>query len=235
MVYRLFSQFLSRSLVRCLLCGDSCMHSSGLCDGCRAELPHLHSACECCALPLPPSPSQSGRQCPRCLQHPPAFASARAAWHYAFPIGQLVQRFKYRGDLVAGHSLARLAAARLEPMADRPDLLVPIPLHWRKFLFKRGFNQAQLIAAEFGRQWRIPVAARLLRKRGAGASQQTLTRARRLRNLIRSFDVRQPVRGLHIGLVDDVITTGATLEAASRALLEAGAWRISTYALARTP
>lgn len=234
MVYRLLSQFLSRSLARCLLCGDSCAHHSGLCGGCRAELPTLHAACDRCALPLPPSPSNSGRTCPRCLQQPPAFASARAAWHYAFPVGQLVQRFKYRGDLAAGHSLARLAAARLEPADSRPDLLVPIPLHWRRY-WGRGFNQAQLIAAEFGHQWRLPVAVRLLRKRRIGASQQTLSRARRLQNLVHSFRVQGEIERLHIGLVDDVITTGATLEAASRALLDAGAWRISTYALARTP
>ncbi|MCW8126140.1 ComF family protein [Microbulbifer halophilus] len=230
MVYRQFSQFLSRSLVRCLLCGDSCPHRSGLCSGCRAELPLLHSACERCALPLP----EADRTCPRCLQQPPSFAGARAAWHYAFPVGQLIQRFKYRGDLAAGHSLAQLAANRLAPRT-KPDLLVPIPLHWRKFLFGRGFNQAHQIAEEFGRRWGIPVHPRLLRKVTAGETQQQLKRARRLHNLSRSFAIRGDVDGLHIGLVDDVITTGATLEAASRVLLQAGAEKVSACALARVP
>jgi len=232
MVYRFFSHFSSRSysprLALCLLCGDGA-DGGGLCTPCAAELPWLHSACRRCALPLP-----SAGDCPRCLQQPPSFASARAAWHYAFPVGQLIQRFKYRNDLAAGHSLAQLAAGHIQPREEMPDLLVPVPLHWRRY-WSRGYNQAQLIAEEWSRRWRIPVNARLLRKVAAGETQQQLKRAQRLRNLAESFVVRGRADGLHIGLVDDVITTGATLEAAARALLEAGAARVSAYALARTP
>ena len=231
MVYRLISDFLSQKLMRCLLCGDSCTAASGVCPPCQRELPQLTHACSLCALPLPPSAATT---CPHCLQRPPSFDRARAAWHYAFPVGQLIQRFKYRGDLVAGHGLAQLAAERLQPRGNRPDLLVPVPLHWRRY-WRRGFNQAQVIAAEFGRQWRIPVAPRLLRKCSTGSTQQQLRRAQRLRNLAGSFTARQAPGPIHIGLVDDVITTGATLDAAARALLDAGAWRISAYALARTP
>ncbi|WP_346838642.1 ComF family protein [Microbulbifer sp. SAOS-129_SWC] len=230
MVYKSIGRYLSQRIARCLLCGDTCGHDSGLCQPCQRELPQLGDACQRCALPLPPA----AHTCPGCLQHPPAFASARAAWHYAFPVGQLIQRFKYRGDLAAGFSLARLAAPRLLPPDDAPDLLLPLPLHWRRY-WQRGFNQAQVIAAELSRQWHIPLAPRLLRKTSAGHRQQQLNRAQRLRNLEHSFTVRGPVAGMHIGLVDDVITTGATLEAASRALLAAGAARISAYALARTP
>lgn len=230
MVYKPISDFLSRKLTRCVLCGDAGPGLCGICGPCLGELPQLLHACSLCALPLP----ATANTCPHCLQQPPTFASARAAWHYAFPIGQLIQRFKYRGDLVAGHSLAQLAATQLQPREQKPDLLVPVPLHWRRY-WRRGFNQAQLIAAEFGRQWRIPVSARLLRKGRAGTTQQQLKRAQRLRNLSHSFAVRGAVDGLHIGLIDDVITTGATLEAVSRVLIDAGAWRISTYALARTP
>ncbi|WP_323845771.1 ComF family protein [Microbulbifer magnicolonia] len=233
MVYRPITQFLSGAVVprlaRCLLCGESA-GDSGLCAACCAGLPFLHGACARCALPL----AGAAGSCAHCLQHPPSFASASAAWHYAFPIGQLVQRFKYHRDLTAGHSLARLAALHIEPQAERPDLLVPVPLHWRRY-WRRGYNQAQLIAAEFAHQWQIPVANRLLRKRRASETQQQLKRAQRLRNLQRSFAVHGTVDGLHIGLVDDVITTGATLEAAARALLDAGARRISAFALARTP
>ncbi|WP_073276159.1 ComF family protein [Microbulbifer donghaiensis] len=216
-------------LARCLLCGDSAT-GNGLCAPCSAELPYLHDACGTCALPLP----RGATSCPRCLQRPPSFSSASAAWHYAFPIGQLVQHFKYRGDLAAGHSLARLAAVAIEPRDRRPDLLVPIPLHWRRY-WSRGYNQAQLIAVEFGRQWQLPVHSRLLRKRSATETQLQLKRAQRLRNLSQSFAVGEAVAGLHIGLVDDVITTGATLEAAARTLLAAGAAQVSAYALARTP
>ena len=229
MVYRLISQFLSRQLTRCLLCHDRA-EGAGLCAPCTDELPALVQACHRCALPLPPA----AETCPQCLQRPPAFARARAAWHYAFPLAQLLQRFKYQGDLAAGRTLAQLAAAPLAPHSDPPDLLLPVPLHWRRY-WRRGFNQAQLIATEFGRQWGLPVNPGLLRKRSASAAQQQLGRSQRLHNLQHSFYLRRPLPGLHVGLVDDVITTGATLEAASRTLLDAGATRVSAFALARTP
>ncbi|MBB3062629.1 ComF family protein [Microbulbifer rhizosphaerae] len=229
MVYKYLSHLLSRGLARCVLCAAGPAEPDGVCEPCRGELPYLHSACHRCALPLP----QPAGACANCLQQPPPFASARAAWHYAFPVGQLIQRFKYHRDLAAGHSLALLAADHIRPN-ERPDLLVPIPLHWRRYL-TRGYNQAQLLASEFGRQWNIPVKPRLLHKHTATGTQQQLKRGQRLRNLRDSFRVRGTPVGLHIGLVDDVITTGATLEAAARCLLEVGAARVSTFALARTP
>ncbi|AMX01463.1 ComF family protein [Microbulbifer thermotolerans] len=236
MVYKKISHFLSgfpaARLTLCLLCGN---HSdgNGICPPCAAELPWLQRACRHCALPLS-APAEVSGICARCLQQAPSFNTARAAWLYAFPIGQLVQRFKYRGDLAAGHSLAQLAAGPLRPTDKAPDLLAPIPLHWRRY-WQRGFNQSQLIAAELGRQWHLPVHARLLRRVVAREAQLRLKRSQRLRNPEHSFAVCSPVEGRHIGLVDDVITTGATLEAAARALIAAGAAWVSAYALARTP
>ncbi|MEX2963308.1 ComF family protein [Microbulbifer sp. TYP-18] len=222
---------MSQQLSNCLLCGVARAARSGLCADCRDQLPTLDRGCRVCALPLPPAAAI----CPQCIQYPPAFASAQAAWHYAYPVAQLLQRFKYQGDLAAGRTLSFVAAGCLEPRGElRPQLLLPIPVHWRR-LWQRGFNQAQLIAAEFSRHWRIPVAPRLLGKLTPGTAQQQLSRAQRLRNLRRSFRVRHPVAGLHLGLVDDVITTGATLNAAADVLRRAGAARVSAYALARTP
>lgn len=222
-----------KSVGRCLLCNGAPVQASGVCAPCCAELPWLAQACRHCALPLPPSPIQGTGACARCLQLPPSFSRAHAAWHYAFPVGQLVQRFKYRKDLAAGHSLAQLAADHLRPQTA-PDLLLPIPLHWRRFL-GRGYNQAQLIAEQFARAWRIPLAPRLLRKHTYTGTQQQLDRAQRLGNLRHSFRAGGQVAGLHIGLVDDVITTGATLEAAAQTLLAAGTAEVSAFALARVP
>jgi ComF family protein len=137
----------------------------------------------------------------------------------------------------AARKQAELAAARIGKelhTSERPHLLVPVPLHWRKQL-SRGYNQAQLIAEILGRHWQIPVDDRALRKVTQTDSQQQLRRSQRLKNLARSFTASSRVEGLHIGLVDDVITTGATVEAAAQSLLHAGAIRVSVYALARTP
>ncbi|MFA0812310.1 ComF family protein [Microbulbifer epialgicus] len=168
------------------------------------------------------------------MREPPQYSGVRATWHYAYPISQLIQRFKYHSDLAAGHTLAQLTAQAIEPVEDRPDLLAPIPLHWRRY-WQRGYNQSQLVAAELAKQWQLPLRPRLLRKIAATQTQSQLRRHQRLRNLLQNFAVREPVEGLHIGLVDDVLTTSATLEAATQKLLEAGATRVSAFILARTP
>jgi len=228
MVYRIFSSLLNRNLAQCLLCGGRA-DNYGICFACAEELPTLQNACEICALPL----VAPARFCPACLRQPPYYSEVQAAWHYAYPVNQLIQRFKYCGDLIAGHSLAQLAA-KIMDARQRPDLLSPIPLHWRRY-WQRGYNQAQLVAEELGRQWQLPVHPRLLRKVSATQTQSQLKRSQRLRNLLDSFALCEGVEGLHIGLVDDVLTTGATLEAAAQKLLEEGAAKVSAFVLARTP
>ena len=230
---RILGQLLDRQLARCLLCGEGDGVLNGICAPCSNDLPALGHSCQTCALPLP---NTGDRHCASCQQQPPPQSLSRACWYYAYPVAQLIQRFKYQRDLAAGHTLAELAAVVLDPApAQHPDLLVPIPMHWRKQL-ARGYNQAQLIATTLGSRWRIPVEPRALRKLTPTDSQQTLRRTQRKKNLARSFRARADrVAGLHIGLVDDVITTGATLEAAAQALLDAGAHQVSAIALARTP
>lgn len=230
-VLKLIAMGAERALVRCLLCHTGTGVTSGLCLPCRNDLPTLGQACRLCALPLA-NPADS--RCPRCLQTPPAVARASACWLYAYPVAQLVQRFKYRNDLAAGRTLAEVAAEHCHPRSLRPDVLVPVPLHWRRQLV-RGYNQAQLIAEVFSHRWRIPVDSRLLRKTSHTGRQQQLKRSERQSNLMRSFTASIRVKGLHIGLVDDVVTTGATLEAATQSLLASGARLVTTYALARTP
>ncbi|WP_066960716.1 ComF family protein [Microbulbifer sp. Q7] len=232
---QLLGSTLDRHLARCLLCGDGPVPCAGICTPCRQDLPSLGHACQHCALPLA---SPDDRACARCLQQAPPQNRSYACWVYAYPVAQLVQGFKYRRDFAAGRTLAELTAAELLPYLDsdqRPDLLVPVPMHWRKQLFERGYNQAQLIADILGNHWQIPVDARALRKVAPTDSQQALNRAQRRRNLANSFQAQPRVAGRHIGLVDDVITTGATQEAAAQSLLEAGAAQVTSFALARTP
>ncbi|MCQ3829054.1 ComF family protein [Microbulbifer elongatus] len=236
---RIFGQLIGgavdRHLARCLLCGSGEEVHFGICNPCQHDLPNLGHSCHRCAIPLADLADQ---QCATCLQQPPPQTRSYASWCYAYPVSQLIQRFKYRRDLTAGRTLAELTAERLKDQitgAQRPDLLVPVPMHWRKQLFERGYNQARLIADILGKHWRIPVDARALRKITATSSQQKLTRTQRRKNLIRSFEAQTQVQGRHIGLVDDVITTGATQEAAAQSLLDAGAKRVTSIALARTP
>ncbi|AWF79702.1 ComF family protein [Microbulbifer sp. A4B17] len=230
MVYKFFNKNLAQSLTCCMLCGGA-SGEFGICSACTGELPVLNCGCRYCALPLAAAKNSI---CAGCIQRPPAYTKISAAWQYAFPINHLIQRFKYHRDLAAGDSLTQLAARQLWPPEDTPDLLTPIPLHWRRY-WQRGYNQAQLIASGLGRHWDIPVELRLLRKTTSTKTQSQLSRNQRLKNLSESFTVRREIQGAHIGLVDDVVTTGATLEATTRQLLAAGAKKVSAFVLARTP
>lgn len=171
--------------------------------------------------------------CGRCLRHPPAFDSTACAFEYRFPVDRLVQRFKFAGDLAIGRWLGD-CLARAVTGEERPDLLVAAPLG-RSRLAARGFNQAVVLARIVGARHGCRVDLGLVRKVRDTRPQQGLARAQRHANLRDAFRVRGPLRGAHVAIVDDVMTTGATAEALARALRSAGAGRVDAWVLARTP
>lgn len=212
----------------CLLCGSGCQ-AGVLCGHCRGALPvPTRAACPRCA-----SPGGTGEECGPCLAHPPAFAATLAAFTYAFPVDRLLQRFKFEGDL----ALAGLFAEALcERAADRPrpGLLVAAPLAPRR-LRKRGFNQAVEIARRVGSRLALRFEAGACVKRLDTVQQTELEGAARRRNLRGAFAVRGDVRGRHVAVIDDVMTTGTTMDELARTLLAAGATGVEAWVVARTP
>jgi ComF family protein len=157
-----------------------------------------------------------------------------APFEYRFPVDRLVQRFKFSGDLAIGRWLALRLAARARHEAH-PQLLIPVPLT-RARLRSRGFNQSVEIARAVSKQLRIPAAMRLLERTRDAPPQAGLSRRARRANLRGAFRCRRGVlAGRHVVLIDDVVTTGATADAAARALKRAGAARVDVWAIARTP
>lgn len=155
---------------------------------------------------------------------------------YEGPAGRLARGLKFEDMDYLAPPLGREAAARLAPLIGslRPDLVVPVPLHWWRHS-RRGYNQAELLARAIARHAGLPFSTRALARRRAGRRQLGLSRQERLRSLAGCYTARAPrVRGLTILLVDDVVTTGATLEACARTLLRAGAAGVIGCALART-
>ncbi len=156
---------------------------------------------------------------------------------YEGAVRRLVHGLKFEDmDYLAG-PLGREIAARLAPVlrALRPDLVLAVPLHWWR-RYRRGFNQAALLASSIARHGDLPLGRGLLRRRRAGRRQLGLSRRQRLRSLAGCYAARgDRLRGRTILLVDDVTTTGATLEACARELLRAGAGRVVGCVLARTP
>jgi len=197
---------------------------------CVAELPRITAACPRCGLPLP-----TAALCGECLRRPPPFSRCLSPFLYQAPVSQLITRFKYEGQFSHGRALSRQLLNYLRAIAPPAvDVLLPVPLHWRR-RWSRGFNQSEIIADELGRALKLPVQTRWLSRRYSTPPQQGLDAAQRSRNQRAAFDVLGPLAGLHVALVDDVVTTGATSAELSRALLGAGAVSVQVWCLARTP
>lgn len=210
---------------RCLLCGAAAGYD-GLCDGCRTELPWLDAAgCEICAHPLP-----AAGLCGRCLADPPHYDRVIAACRYAFPLDALIHSYKYGGRLAAAAALAGLLDGRI---TRKPDLIVPVPLTPQR-LRERGFNQALEIARLLGKSLGVAVDAGLCIKTRDTAPQSTLPWKTRRKNIRGAFVVLGDLEGRHVAVVDDVLTTGATLGELARNLKRAGAASVTGYVIART-
>ena len=231
MVYKWMHGSLDRLLPpRCLCCQHP---GTPLCPACCRDLPWLGAHCQRCALPLP----QHGRLCRHCLRRPPRFHRCLSAFCYRPPVDHLLLHYKHARQLANGRVLAQqwLQACGDDARNELPNALVPTPLHWQR-RWQRHFNQSRLLAEYWSRALQLPVEDALLRRRRT-APQQGLTAAQRRRNLRRAFlfNPRADVAGKHLALVDDVVTTGATANAAAAILLDAGAQRVDIWCLARTP
>lgn len=211
---------------------------TGFCPACLGELPTLGRRCAVCAVRLPGTRDESTASdavCGHCLAQAPAFDRTFAAFPYESPISDLVRNLKFRRRLHCARPLGTLFAARVaqERGASRPDCFVPIPLHPTR-LRRRGFNQSLEIARELARRFNAPLDARCLERIGASVPQTALPARQRLRNPKGTFVVRHAPRGRCIVIVDDVMTTGATVNEAARVLRRAGAERIEAWVAARS-
>ncbi|HEY2394933.1 MAG TPA: ComF family protein [Rudaea sp.] len=221
----------------CLLCAQDGDGRRDLCAACAGDLVRNRLCCPRCALPLQaPAPL-----CGECLLHEPPFDAAFAPFLYGHPIDLLVTKLKFGRSLAAGRVLSELwrdAVADLSPA--RPDLFVPVPLHASR-LRERGYNQALELARPLARALGIPLGGKVLSRTKATAAQSNLDAKARRRNLRGAFTLDPvPLTGaasqsLHIALVDDVMTTGATLRECARMLKRAGVARVDVWALARAP
>jgi ComF family protein len=221
----------------CLGCGRPLPATGtnlGLCTSCRARLRSPAAGCAVCALPLP-AVLPEGWCCAACREHPPAFDRLLALWSYEEPLDAVIQALKFRRLDYLGRHLGEAIATRWGEELAGADLVVPVPLHWRRRL-SRGYNQAERIAHALARRAGLPLVSALGRRR-VTPPQTSLGREERKANLRSAFRIRRATRiqGRGIVLVDDVATTGATLEAAAAILKRNGAAAVLAVVAGRTP
>lgn len=212
----------------CLVCGRV-RREDGLCPACRAELPWNHCACPRCARPQ----SHAG-VCARCLARPPAFDSAWSPFRLEPPVQHYIHGLKYQARWGPAALLARLMAEAATARVPAGALLLPVPLHrWR--LWRRGYNQSLELARHLARALPLELVPRAARRVRATEDQIGRSAAERRRNLRQAFAVDPVVSGRSVILLDDVMTTGATLHELARACRRAGARELQAWALARVP
>ena len=218
----------------CVLCGAPGHAGLDLCPGCRADLPHNRHACPRCAIPVPEDQG-TGAPCGPCQRHPPPFARSHAAFRYEDPLPALVAGMKFRARFNLARLLGQcLALALLEQGAERPELILPVPLHRRR-LRERGYNQALEVAREVSSALAIPIDGATCIRALHTSAQVGLDDHERRRNVRGAFAVLRPPAARHVAILDDVVTTGSTVTELTRTLRAAGVERVDVWAVARTP
>ncbi len=197
-----------------------------LCAACQADLPQLtNECCPVCALPAP-----GAAICGECLRHPPHFDATHAAFAYGFPVDRLVQTFKYGHQLALAGLFARLMQAA--PL-NRPDVIIPLPLSAQR-LRERGFNQALEIARPLAAAQRIPLDRFGTARISDTAPQTSLPWKQRRANVRHAFECTIDLSGMSVVVVDDVMTTGASLDEFAKTLKYHGAACVTNWVFART-
>lgn len=213
---------------QCLLCGGA--SSAALCALCQPTLAHWDASNSC---PQCGHINTQGHQCGACLKAPPAFDQTLAAFMYVEPISSLIQAAKFanRWSLLRplGEHLAQII-----PERNRPDCIIALPLHSARLL-ERGFNQAVEIARPIAKKFELPLEIDKLQRIKNTEHQARLNANARWQNMRGAFLYQGDLGGKRVAIVDDVMTSGASLNAAAKALKLAGATEVHAWVIARTP
>lgn len=216
---------------RCTCCGDTSATHPFLCDACFPHLPINQPACVQCAEPL--VSLQAGLRCGRCQRRPPAFDYSHCSWQFAPPIDHWIRLCKDRRDILWLRRLAHLMNSYPPAQLASVDALVYIPSS-RMHLWQRGFNVAEYLAQQVSQTWGIPIRKQTLYKQQSNDQRGLSAQQRRLNLRLSLHGGQQSLHDQHLLLIDDVMTTGATMSVAAEHLKQQGARIVGCWCLART-
>ncbi len=211
---------------RCLLCAANDGGELGLCDACYKDLP-WHNAPQCpqCGL------SSNGLVCGSCLNSPPDFDATHSLLTYDFPLDSMMQRYKYGSMLNLGHIFGKLLSNKVNLASV--DLVIAMPMHPTR-LKERGFNQALEIAKIITKNKPAQLDYLSVQRQKLTPPQASLPLKERVRSIKGAFKVSKDLNGKRIAIVDDVMTTGASLNEIAKTLKQAGAAHVECWVVART-
>lgn len=237
MVYNVFRRIPHFLQSTCLLCQCRICHPEtvsgryfGLCHYCQTDLPLITSGCRQCGIGL----ALDNALCGVCLSTAPAFDSTLCAVSYEDQIPGLVHRFKSRHDNAVGRLFSELLLAHVQHQKNHIDCIVATPMHWKRNL-ERGNNHAYLLARILGRALQIPLAPTLIQREHPTPVQKVLSAKQRKKNLKNVFYCPTSAKNLRIAVIDDVMTTGSTMNEIAKTLKDAGALEVHCWVVARTP
>ncbi len=219
----------------CVLCGDSTSQVYSLCKPCQGDFPLITNACQCCGLPIADVQEESHQValCGYCLKTPPAIDYTQSLYYYESPIDYLVGQVKFEENLSCASILGHLLAKGVTDIDDDlPDVIIPVPLH-KKRLFKRGFNQSLEIARPVAKLLQLPIDSNLVARTKSTRAQAKLNVAQRRKNIKGCFKVKDNHAYQHVVLIDDVITTGSTINELASALKQSGVKKVGVWSIAR--
>lgn len=212
----------------CLLCGHYQRYQSSICKPCQALFNTIEFACIICAMPLP---DDTFPYCGACCQKKPAIDKTTAPYYFEDPLRQVLHAFKYHQALFLSQKIAQLMLEKVPIDLNQTQCLIPVPLHQKRFC-TRGYNQAALLARILAKSLRLPCELQLCQKITDTRPQASLNAVERQHNVKRAFVVK-PTAYRHVTLVDDLITTGSTVNELATRLKQQGVEEVHVWCLAR--
>ena len=218
---------------RCILCQRTADQNIEICPECYKALPHNERHCTCCALPLADD-TDNTVLCGRCIQKKPDYDYAHSLFRYEDSVIGLVHQLKFSEKISFARSIGEMLLLKFLETGEEPDCLLPVPLHDSR-LRQRGFNQSIEISRVLTKKTAIPIEFDVVVRHRSTPAQTGLDASQRKRNIKGAFSIEQPLNYGHVLIVDDVMTTGATVNELARVLKKSGVERVGVLSIARAP